>query len=66
MDLAGGKGRSLASMTSAGFDVPEIKKEHPFERFKNEALRLVRVLDGELGDSPWVWGDEFAIADIAQ
>ena len=37
-------------------DVPEIKKEHPFERFNNEALRLVRVLDGKLGDSPWVCG----------
>lgn len=46
-------------------DVPEIKKEHPFERFNNEALRLVRVLDGKLGDSPWVCGGEFTIADIA-
>ena len=46
-------------------DVPDIKKEHPFERFNNEALRLVRVLDGKLGDNPWVCGDEFTIADIA-
>ena len=46
-------------------DVPDIKKEHPFERFNNEALRLVRVLDGKLGDNPWVCGDEFTIADIS-
>jgi glutathione S-transferase len=52
-------------MTSAGFDVPEIKTEHPFERFKNEALRLVRGLDGKLGDSPWVCCDEFTVGDIA-
>ena len=27
--------------------------------------RLVSVLDGKLGDNPWVCGDTFTIADIA-
>lgn len=46
-------------------DVPADKKEHPLERFNNEALRLVSVLDRKLGVHPWVCGDAFTIADIA-
>ena len=45
--------------------VPDEQKAHPLERFGNEALRLVSVLDAKLGDSPWVCGDDFTIADIA-
>ncbi len=45
--------------------VPMDQKEHPLERFGNEALRLVRVLDSKLGDNPWLCGDDFTIADIA-
>ena len=43
----------------------DIEKHHPLERFGNEALRLVRVLDSQLGDSPWVCGEQFTIADIS-
>jgi GST-like protein len=46
-------------------DVPAEQKVHPLERFGNEALRLVGVLDRQLGDRPWVCGDTFTIADIA-
>ena len=46
-------------------DVPADLKQHPLERFNNEALRLVSVLDRKLGDNPWVCGDTFTIADIA-
>lgn len=46
-------------------DVPAIKKEHPLERFNNEALRLVTVFDQKLGDQPFLCGDDFTIADIA-
>ena len=46
-------------------DVADELKQHPLERFNNEALRLVSVLDKKLGDNPWVCGDEFTIADIA-
>ncbi len=46
-------------------DIEPIKKEHPLERFNNEALRLVSVFDKKLGDSPYLCGDTFTIADIA-
>ena len=46
-------------------DVEPIKKEHPLERFNNEALRLVSVFDKKLGDKPYLCGDTFTIADIA-
>ena len=46
-------------------DVPPEQKEHPLERFGNEALRLVSVMDRKLGDNPWLCGDDFTIADIA-
>ena len=37
-------------------DVADELKQHPLERFNNEALRLVSVLDKKLGDNPWVCG----------
>lgn len=46
-------------------DVDPVMKEHPLERFGNEARRLVGVLDGQLGDRPFICGDAFTIADIA-
>lgn len=46
-------------------DVDDMLKQHPLERFNNEALRLVSVLDKKLGDNTWVCGDNFTIADIA-
>jgi len=46
-------------------NVPPEEKRHPIERFNNEALRLVSVLDRKLGDNPWACGDTFTIADIA-
>ena len=46
-------------------DVSPEEKRHPIERFNNEALRLVSVLDRKLDDNLWVCGDNFTIADIA-
>ncbi len=46
-------------------DVPSEAKQHPLERFNNEALRLVSVLNTKLGDNPWLCGEHFTIADIA-
>lgn len=46
-------------------DVEDIRKEHPLERFGNEALRLVGVLDQKLGNNTFICGDTFTIADIA-
>ena len=46
-------------------NVPAEQKAHPLERFNNEALRLVSVMDKQLGDNPWLCGAQFTIADIA-
>lgn len=46
-------------------DVPDIKKEHPLERFGKEALRLTAVLERQLENGPYVCGDSYTIADIA-
>ncbi len=46
-------------------DVEDVEKRHPLERFGNEALRLVSVLDKKLSDNPFVCGQTFTIADIA-
>lgn len=46
-------------------DIDPIRKEHPLDRFNNEALRLVSVFDKKLGDNPYLCGDAFTIADIA-
>jgi len=35
------------------------------DRYRNETARLSRVLDARLGESPYVAGDEFSIADMA-
>jgi len=35
------------------------------DRYNNESLRLYRVLDNRLRDTPWIAGDEYTIADIA-
>ena len=45
--------------------VPSEAKAHPLERFGTEAIRLVSVLNDQLGKHPWVAGETFSIADIA-
>jgi len=34
-------------------------------RYQNESRRLFEVLDARLGESPWLAGDDYTIADIA-
>ena len=46
-------------------DVDPQLKEHPMERFGKEARRLVHVLEKQLGENPWVCGENFTIADIS-
>jgi len=46
-------------------DATEEQKAHPLERFGKEALRLVAVLDHQLGKHDWLASDEFTVADIA-
>ena len=35
------------------------------DRYNNESIRLYRVLDNRLRDSPWLAGDDYSIADMA-
>ena len=37
----------------------------PLERYRNETMRLLRVLEGRLKPRQWMMGDEYTIADIS-
>lgn len=43
------------------------KDKHPYatERYSNEMLRLLRVMDEHLTDREWFAGDDYSIADMA-
>jgi len=40
-------------------------QQYARDRYVNEALRIYRVLENRLRDSPWLAGDEYTIADMA-
>ncbi|MEC7079805.1 MAG: glutathione S-transferase N-terminal domain-containing protein [Pseudomonadota bacterium] len=46
-------------------DIPMEQKEHPLQRFNNEAQRLLRVLNRQLEGRDYICGDGLTIADIA-
>jgi len=46
----------------AGKDIPD---KRPLERYRNEAKRLLGVLEARLSDGGWIMGEEYTIADIA-
>lgn len=41
------------------------KIPYAIDRYTNEALRILRVLDKRLSENTWLAGDEYTIADIA-
>jgi GST-like protein len=41
------------------------KLQYPIDRYTKESNRLMRILDGRLGEAPYVAGDAYTIADIA-
>ena len=43
----------------------EIEDKRPLERYRDEAKRLLNVLNQRLEDRQWIMGDEYTIADIA-
>jgi GST-like protein len=43
----------------------EIEDKRPFERYRAESERLLRVLDSRLRGRSWIMGDKYTIADIA-
>jgi GST-like protein len=60
----GGVGPMFGQFNHFATYAPE-KIPYAIDRYKNEALRLARVLDKRLTDSAYLAGHEYSIADIA-
>lgn len=43
----------------------EIEDKRPFERYRDESIRLLGVLDKQLANGDYIVGNEYSIADIA-
>jgi GSH-dependent disulfide-bond oxidoreductase len=43
----------------------EIDDKRPLERYRNESMRLLGVLEGRLQPRQWMMGDDYTIADIS-
>ncbi len=43
----------------------EIEDKRPFERYRDESIRLLSVLDKQLAKGDYIVGNEYSIADIA-
>ena len=60
----GGVGPMLGQAHHFRMYAPE-KLQYAIDRYTNEARRLYGVIDRRLGESEWLGGDEYSIADIA-
>jgi GST-like protein len=60
----GGVGPMLGQAHHFRMYAPE-KIQYAIDRYSNEAKRLYGVIDRRLGESEWLGGDEYSIADIA-
>jgi GSH-dependent disulfide-bond oxidoreductase len=47
------------------FGGKDIEDPRPRERYRNEARRLLKVLEKRLNGRQWIMGDDYTIADIA-
>jgi GSH-dependent disulfide-bond oxidoreductase len=43
----------------------EIEDKRPLHRYRDEAKRVLAVLEGRLADRNWIMGDDYTIADIS-
>jgi GST-like protein len=59
----GGVGPMFGQWNHFGAYAPE-KIPYAIERYGNESKRLTRVLNTRLGETPWLAGDEYSMADI--
>jgi len=59
----GGVGPMFGQWNHFGAYAPE-KIPYAIERYGNEAKRLTRVLNTRLGETPWLAGQEYSMADI--
>jgi len=60
----GGIGPMLGQAHHFRVYAPE-KIDYAYDRYTNEAKRLYRVLDNRLGDTAYLAGDDYTIADMA-
>ncbi len=60
----GGVGPMFGQYSHFTTYAPE-KIDYPVERYTKECLRLYGVMDRRLGESPYLAGDEYTIADMA-
>ena len=60
----GGVGPMLGQAHHFRIYAPE-KLPYAIDRYSNEARRLYQVIDRRLGQSPWLGGREYSIADMA-
>jgi GST-like protein len=58
----GGVGPMFGQWNHFGAYAPQ-KIPYAMERYGNEAKRLTRVLDNRLGETRWLAGDEYSMAD---
>jgi GSH-dependent disulfide-bond oxidoreductase len=59
----GGVGPMFGQWNHFGAYAPE-RVPYAIERYGNESKRLTRVLNTRLGETPWLAGDEYSMADI--
>ncbi|HWD60038.1 MAG TPA: glutathione S-transferase N-terminal domain-containing protein [Stellaceae bacterium] len=59
----GGVGPMFGQWNHFGAYSPE-NVPYAIERYANESKRLTRVLNQRLGETPWLAGDEYSMADI--
>ncbi|QUD89762.1 glutathione S-transferase N-terminal domain-containing protein [Phenylobacterium montanum] len=43
----------------------EYEDKRPLHRYRDEAIRILGVLDARLADRPWLVGQDYTIADVA-
>jgi GSH-dependent disulfide-bond oxidoreductase len=43
----------------------EIEDKRPLHRYRDEAKRVLAVIEGRLAERTWIMGDEYTIADIS-
>ena len=43
----------------------EIEDKRPLHRYRDEAKRILAILEARLADGAWIMGDDYTIADIA-
>jgi GST-like protein len=60
-----GVGPAFGNFTHFNLFAPKPGNEYAFTRFKTEMLRLYEVIDQRLGETRYLGGDEYSIADIA-